>query len=158
MPRKRKQQWDIGDVFAVSQKDGVCSIGQALDLMMPNVATCSFYDIRCPPDYSPAQLCLPPDRLISCLSVARWELDSGAWKVILRGQPLMVDREQWANERFRSRGWEGARIHEPSVVEDFLDAFYGLAPWDVYHDPDYLDSLLISPDKKPHNIILKKRV
>ena len=30
-----------------------------------------------------------------------------------------------------------------------------LAPWDDWHDPFYLDKLLLSPDKKPKNVILK---
>ena len=157
MPRKRKEQWRNGDVFTVPQRDGMRSIGQILDTMMANVVTCAFYDIRCAPDCPPAQLSLSPDKLISCVSVAKWHLDSGAWEVVLRGQPLMVDREHWANERYRSQGWVGAIHYDPGIIEDFLDAFYGLVPWDDYHDPHYLDSLLVSPNKKPSNIVLKKR-
>jgi len=42
-------------------------------------------------------------------------------------------------------------------IAEFLNAYYGLVPWDDWADPNYLDKLLISPDKKPKNIIFKNR-
>jgi len=153
---RRKQQWGIGDVFIVPQKDGMWSIGQVLDLMMPNVVTCAFYDIRCSSDCLDVRLPLPFDKVISSLTVPRWNLDLGAWKVIIRGQPVMLEKKYWANEQFRQRDWVGSHTYTPPVVEGFLNAFYGLEPWDDYYDPNILDSLLISPDKKPKHVILKK--
>jgi hypothetical protein len=166
MVGRRKQKWDIGDVFIIPQKDGMCSLGQILEavcipptstMTRPNVVTCSFYDIRCTPDFLDVRLPLPFDKLISSLSVPRWSLDSGAWKIIVRGQPVTLEKKYWANEQFRQRDWVGSRQHDPGVAEGFLNAFYGLEPWDDYYDPNYLDSLLISPDKKPKHVMLKKQ-
>jgi hypothetical protein len=41
--------------------------------------------------------------------------------------------------------------------QQFLDAFRGLAPWDAFKNPAYLDRLLVSPAKKPTTrIVLSK--
>ena len=161
-----KQKWDVGDVFIVPQKDGMWSIGQILEavcipptsrMRRPNIVTCAFYDIRCSSDCNNIKLPLPFDKLISSLSVPRWSLDSGAWKVIVRGQPVTLERMYWANEQFREQDWVGSSDYSPSVVEGFLNAFYGLEPWDDYYDPNILDSLLMSPDKKPKHVILKRQ-
>ena len=37
---------------------------------------------------------------------------------------------------------------EGSAIIDDLLSYFSLAPWDDWHDPEYLDKLLISPDKK----------
>lgn len=36
-----------------------------------------------------------------------------------------------------------------------MNAYYSLVPWNSFHDPNYLDSLLISIDKKPNKVVLK---
>ena len=156
--RRRRQQWDIGDVFIVPQQDGLWSVGQVIGLMDPPYgAICAFYDILCEPDCQDVATPLPFDKLISSLSVTKEALKWGEWKVIKKQQPVTLDRKHWANEPFRERRWVGAIIHNTVVVEAFLNAFYALEAWDDYHNPNYLDSLLISPDKKPKNLILKKQ-
>ncbi len=98
---------------------------------------------------------LPLEYLISILSVSREQLDFGKWKVVGH-QPIAIDTELWPNEEFRSDRWVGAKIYDASIVEELLDAYNGLAPWDDWYDPDYLDKLLVSPEKKPAHIFYKK--
>jgi len=43
-----------------------------------------------------------------------------------------------------------------AIVNEFLNAYYALQPWDDWKDPHYLDSLLVSPDKKPTKLLYKK--
>jgi len=40
-------------------------------------------------------------------------------------------------------------------VENFLNAFHGLAPWDRYKDPNYFDEMLISEAIKPQVLVFK---
>ena len=40
-------------------------------------------------------------------------------------------------------------------MADFLSAYHKLLPWNHYHDPEYFDKLLISPDRKPLEVLLK---
>jgi hypothetical protein len=37
----------------------------------------------------------------------------------------------------------------------FMSAYYRLLPWNIAHDPEYFDKLLISKSKKPKNVLLK---
>jgi hypothetical protein len=46
-------------------------------------------------------------------------------------------------------GFVGASVHGSGILNEFVNAFYGLTPWDDWHDPYYLDHLLVSPEKKP---------
>ena len=43
----------------------------------------------------------------------------------------------------------GAKIIGSGIVNEFVEAFYGLVPWDDWKAPHYLDSLLISEAAKP---------
>jgi len=154
MSRRKKQYWSVGDIFSIQQRDRNWSIGQILDLMMPNVVTCAFYDIRSSGDNPIERIQLTPDRLISCVSVSREQLDNGKWKVIGHQQPA-VGKDYWPNEKFRDCGWVGAKIYDAGIIEEFLDAFYGLVPWDDWHHPNYLDRFLVSPEKKPEHLVFK---
>ncbi len=153
MATRKRQQWNVGDVFLVRQGDDQWSAGQILDQMMPNVVSCAFYDVRVA---QPEAVLLPlvPGALIAVASVTRDGLDSGTWKVV-GNAPIGVERRLWPNEQFRNAGWIGAKIYDAGIVEEFFEAFHGLVPWDNWKDPNYLDRLLISPEKKPANLVYK---
>lgn len=153
MPRKKR--WSIGDIFSIKQSDGYSTIGQTLDLMMPNIVSCALYDIRYLGDVPPERIELPFEKLFSAITVNRHFLDSGAWPILAHATRALK-RKLWPNERFRELGWVGAVSYDCELAEDFLEAFYGLAAWDDGHDPNFLDEFLISPDKKPKNLIYKK--
>ena len=51
----------------------------------------------------------------------------------------------------------GINTEGSAIIDDFIKAYFSLAPWDDWHDPEYLDKLLISPDKKPENLIYKNK-
>ena len=123
--------------------------------MMKNVASCAFYDIRVPCDANRAPDDLLVSRLIAVLSVTREQLDFGKWRVVGSNR-VALDRQLWPNEEFRQDLWVGAKIYDASIAEEFLDAYNGLVPWDDWHDPQYLDKLLVSPDKKPKHLLYKK--
>jgi len=52
-------------------------------------------------------------------------------------------------ETLRRSGFIGAKVRGSGIVEEFVNAFYGFAPWDDWYVPDYLDAFLISASKKP---------
>jgi hypothetical protein len=151
-----KQYWRVGDVFVVPQQDEICSVGQVLDHMMKNVVSCAFYDIRVPCADAAGPFSLDPDRAIAALSVTREQLDFGRWRVV-GNQPVAIARESWPNEGCREQQWVGARIYDAAIAEDLLDAYNGLTPWDKWKDPQYLDKLLVNPDRKPKHLLFKNR-
>jgi hypothetical protein len=67
-----------------------------------------------------------------------------------------VARSDFPYEHLRKSGWVGAKIRGAGVVEEFINAFYGLLPWDSRYDPEYFDKLLISPAKRPSRLIFKQ--
>lgn len=156
MKNRRKQKWGVGSVFSIEQTDGHVSLGQVVDLMFPNAPTCIFYDIRYPVGNLPEKIKLAEDKIIAALSTTREQLDRGDWQV-LDCQPPALKQEFWPNEQFRELRWVGAKTHGSGIVTDFLEAFYGLFPWDHYLDPDYFDKLLFSKAKKPARLIFKKQ-
>ena len=60
-------------------------------------------------------------------------------------------------EPLRASGFIGATITGSGIVDDFVNAFHGLAPWDDWHDPRYLDTLLLDPSKKPRGLVYKDK-
>ena len=78
--RRRKQTWDIGDLFTISLADGTYCIGRVVGFEPEalNSAICAFYAHRV--DSIPnMELNLSEDELISVLFVTRDLLDSGDW-------------------------------------------------------------------------------
>lgn len=154
--RKTRQSWGVGDVFSIPQKDGFCCLGQIVDLPMPNAPSCALYDIRHAVGTTPASAILPLERVLSAVSTTADRLDHHHWKVFFR-LPVALQQQFWPNEPARDSHWVGARTYGSGIVENFLDAYYGLIPWDFYKDPNYFDKLLFFGRKRPKNVIFKKK-
>jgi hypothetical protein len=120
--RRKRQEWLIGDVFVVRQLDEMCSLGQVLTLMMPNVVSCAFFDIRLSCDGANGAIELSLQQLIAVMSVTRERLDFGEWTIVghqhvtvgsgavaeRRISPEPLDRRQ--NLRCRNRSVVPQRI------------------------------------------------
>lgn len=150
---KRRTPLKEGDIFVVPQLDGRWTPAQVLNLMMPNVPSCAFYRTRLAPPFLPP-LQLERNDIFSALTVTRDLLDSRRWPIV-DAAPVQLERARWPNEQYRSRRWVGSKTYGSGIVEDFLNAFHGLAPWDQYKDPNYFDRLLLSESWKPAKVILK---
>jgi len=154
--RQKKQVWKEGDVFFVPLKDKSWGVGQVIDLMMPNVIRCLFFELKFQniPDAIDVSDLIGHE--ISCVAVTREQIDYGVWKV---GQnlPIEIERSSLPNEQFRRTGWVGSKIYDAALAEDFLDSFFGLLPWDDWYDPNFLDEFLLSSNKKPKNLLFKKQ-
>ena len=57
----------------------------------------------------------------------------------------------------KKQKWQVGDYFGIPIEDDFIKAYFSLAPWDDWHDPEYLDKLLISPDKKPESLIYKNK-
>lgn len=157
MPRGRKKiDWSPGDLFTVRLKDNSRVIGQVLDLMMPNIVSVAFADIRLDDDSSTVDpSSFSRERAFATLSTWRDPLDSGHWPIVGH-KPFVLQRREWPNEQYRSNDWIGAKHYNTALVEAFLNAYYGLAPWDTWYDPLFFDRLLFDGTKRPPNVILTK--
>ncbi|MGG8166425.1 hypothetical protein PGO42_06635 [Klebsiella aerogenes] len=98
---------------------------------------------------------LSNDELISVLFVTRDLLDSGAWKVFSSSSKDFSLSKYFDISSLRNVGFVGVKIIGSGLIIELLNACYMLSLWNDYANPDYLDSLLLSPDKKPKNVLLK---
>jgi hypothetical protein len=149
MARKRKCQWQAGDVFAVPLPDGTRCAGQVLGIRgnYIHVVNCAFFDIRFKPNEGPQRVC-DMQKLIAALATTRESLDYCLWEVFGR-EPVCLPRSSWPNEQYADKNYVGAVTEGSGIVSEFLAAYYGLYPWNGYKDPEYFDKLLLSPQKRP---------
>ena len=153
MSRKRVR-WSEGDIFVIELNDGTYINGQILDLQMKNVVRCALFNER-ENNIRPIELCCQQNNLISLIATTREQLDYGIWEII-GNKEIEINRVEYPNEQFRGNGWIGAKIYDASIIEEFVEAFYALTPWDNWADPNYLDKLLYDINLKPANIILSR--
>jgi len=155
--KQTKQQWETGNIFLVELKDGKFVLGQIVgrEADVLNNVSCAFFDIRVSNlnDLERTQD-LPVSKIFSILFVTREFLDSGKWK-IAGSRHVSVEKRLFHYEVLREKGFVGAKVIGSGIVIEFLNAFYGLHPWDDWKDPNYLDKLLLSNDKKPATLVFK---
>jgi hypothetical protein len=157
VPRKKRVEIKSGDVFVIPLSNGKFAVGQVLDMGMTNTARIALFDEVIETTFEPdtKSLC-ETGKLISLIQVTREQLDYGVWKIITNKE-VLIPLEKYPNEVFRERNWIGATIHDAAIAEDFVHAFFTLAPWDDWFDPNYLDKFLVDQSKKPKVLIFIKQ-
>ena len=154
--KQKKQKWQNGDLFLIPLNNGLGVLGQVLDLQMPNVVRCVIFEETYLLNES-IQLNnyqVENDKVISLIACTREQLDFSVWKIIATAK-VQVPVSKFPNEKYRCNGWVGSIIYDAAIVEEFVNAFYCLCFWDDWANPNYLDELLISIDKKPKQLLFK---
>jgi len=159
MPRGiPKKKWKVGDLFVVQTSDGKFVLGQIVgrEASAMNSISVAFFDRRLdsPNEAVNAAASVNANDAFAILFVTRDQLDSGKWQLVGCLEPI-IPQAMLPYENLRQTGFVGAKIIGSGIANKFLDAFYALRPWDAWHNPNYLDGLLISPAKKPANLIYK---
>ena len=156
--KRKKTIWNPNDVFAIPLLNGNYVIGHILDQRMVNIVRVALYNENIK-DLNNIDLTvlINDENLISLIEVTREQLDYGVWK-ILGNKTTTIPINRYANEAFRSNKWINSIVHDAALAEDFINSYYGFLPWDDWYDPNYLDEYLISPDKKPSNLLYKPKV
>src|SRR5215471_2046593 len=114
----------------------------------------AFFDHRTDHPEEAMETNLSSSGVFSVVFATRDLLDSGAWRIVGR-RPVELPSEMFPYENTREAGWVGAKVIGSGNLNEFVNAYFGLTPWDDWKDPTYLDKLLISPDKKPKKLLLK---
>lgn len=151
---RRKQRWSAGDVFTIPLIDGSFSVGQVVTPAPGalNSVVCTFSSKRLLEKISPIDA---PDvsSVIAIRFVSRDLLDSWRWEV------SGYASNTWAAQRIdfqalERKGFVGVEITGSANIVSLMNAFHGLAPWNKFYDPLYLDKLLLSPELKPAKVML----
>jgi len=156
--KRRRQPWSVGDVFAMPIMDGRFALGQVVgrEPRALNSVTVALFD-RVVSDAGEAEtVTLTAAEAFSVLLTSPDLLDSGTWSVATN-HPIAVLRGMLPYEELRDTGFVGAKIYGSAIVAEFVNAYFGLIPWDDWKDPNYLDGLLLSSEKKPAKVRLKTK-
>ncbi|EOF4387086.1 Imm26 family immunity protein [Salmonella enterica subsp. enterica] len=154
--RRKKQKWDIGDLFTILLSDGSFCVGEVVgyEPKALNSAICAIYDyhISDVPDKAPI---LSEDELVSVQFVTRDSLDYGMWKIFAHASDEFPLGKYIDLEDRRNKGFIGTSSYGSGSITQLMNAYYKLLPWDHFFDPQYFDKILVSPDKKPRDVIYK---
>jgi len=146
------QPFAPGDVFGVPLPDGSMGVGQVLSLEPDalNSVGCVFLAAT----VDAGVLSGAPDPIAALLTTPDL-LKSGAWPV-KASAPVVLPREEWPYEAYRALHWVGVKVTGSRNAQALLAAYHCLAPWDDWHDPTYLDSLLLAGVSRPHGVLLSR--
>lgn len=155
--RNKKTPWAVGDIFTIKLNNGKYGVGHVLSQRMVNTIRIALYDETLDnlENINLENLCKEND-LLSLIEVTKEQIDFGAWKV-MGNKPTTIPVSRHANEQYRHLDWVGSNIKDAAIAEDFMNAFYGLHPWDDWYDPEYYDKMLVDKHKKPSHLIYKKK-
>lgn len=148
---KARKKWKAGDIFAIPLNDGRFSAGQVVGVEsdMPESATIALFDK--PVEYASRESVCPElqgSTVYSSLFATVDHLQSGAWMCVCN-EAIQTEVRPKDFYTHQASGWIGARVIGSAIISEFVNAYYGLAPWDNWHDPNFLDTLLWSKDFKP---------
>lgn len=155
---RKSVKYAAGDFFLVPLLNSRYAVGQIVKPLevgaMGSFSCVLFFRSLQHPDDLPCGEISSGDAFAALL-VTPDLLNGGRWIVQKAGR-MIVPEERLPFAKMRADGFVGAKIRGSKLVEDFLNASFALIPWDDWHDPRYLDTFLISPEKKPGNLILKQ--
>lgn len=143
MVTKKRQKVNVGDVFAIPLLDGTSGLGQVIEEWMPQIICIAVFDgIIKDTDHLDLS---SVGSAIALPSVAAAEIKKGYWKTVGH-LPLQIDATAAPHKIFEHNRYIGAVWSAGAVIEDFLNAFHGLASWEPYPGkPGRLRELLLPP-------------
>lgn len=150
---RRNAKFGDGDIFGVAMPDGRFAIGQVLSAtpIALGAVGCALFD----------EVVGPRTQIVSTNSTGRAIavqvvipdlIKRHIWPIIGNLPPL-VPPSRRPYEAFRERNWIGAKVLGSGVIRVFMSAYHGLVPWDEFHDPGYLDTLLLPGVAIPGNVV-----
>jgi len=145
------RNWEAGDIFLVQIKNDEYVPGQIVRFEDRTLhsASCAFFDQKVKTIEEGSEIILEFSKCFSAVLVTPDGLDSGVWPIV-GNQDVLLPKKLWPFEKklkrklFRRKG-NGARIYGSGVVDDFLNAYFGLKAWDSYKDPNFFNEMLLFP-------------
>jgi hypothetical protein len=143
---KRRLKWSPGDLFAVPLCDGTFGFAQAVAPVDTWAVDFALLAIR---SSKPE---LPPERLQRNDAVAvhatwRTVITGGHWCFTATNE-ILISPELCPNQRLIAAGQIGVSHSSWGLLEDFLSAYHGAFPWNLYPAFDF-DSFLLPGVTRP---------
>jgi hypothetical protein len=150
--RPKPKPWAVGNVAAVPLPDSTFALAQvvSLDPGIKKMDTIAYFDIRLTKDQL-RQVSVAPtaDHVISIQFTERRALTRGDWLVVCASPVNLagIELPSLRSTDTPSFGRSGPRLYDTGTITLFLEAFFGLRPWDLM--PALFDQLLLHPKLKP---------
>ena len=133
MPARDHAPPQQADLFLVPLLDGGSALGQVIAADVEGAVHLCLSDLR-----GPDPAAIPASRALATLYTEPRPFLTGQWQVI--GYEALPAPARAAERPHRP---EGTAVHDPAVIEAFLNAVHGLYPWDGFPDADFFTSLLL---------------
>lgn len=137
----KRTRWKPGFVFALPLADGSFGIAQSIapvESWAVDLALLSDRFSKVPSD-------VPALNRASVVSIqATWSRSlNGGWWAKIGSAPLVVEPDECPNQKLLFRGEKGVGCTHSSegLLQDFLSAYHGLIPWNVYPAHNFDDRL-----------------
>lgn len=132
----------VGDLFLVPRMDGKYVLGQVIHEWQKDVICIAVFDIVVADPKTPANFVISKSIVISMPSVGKAEISRGYWPTF-GAAPVMVDARLGPHYEFEQQDFLGASWHSGKMIEDLVNAYYGLGTWEPYPGrPGHLHSML----------------
>jgi len=150
----KKQTWQAGDLFTIELEDGSFALGLVLlsDLNTFDGPLCVFSSSKYEHPNKNPEITLKD--AVSIVFTSSDQLDKAAWKVVGR-QNIDLYKQYFCKYLKEDFSMIGIEIIGSGIIRRFMDACFGLYPWDGFFNPAFLDDLLLPGINRPDLIILK---
>lgn len=145
MIRSTNAKIENNSIFAVPLLDGSHAIG-VFHKFTPkplNSCICSFYNYATNKTELEIENKLNRENAISLIFTTPDSLKAGKW-LMLDGSKSVFQDSELPDFKYNQIGsYKGAKVYGSGIVRKFLNAYFGLMPWDMMKDPDYFQNLLL---------------
>ena len=131
------------DLFTIPLLDGGVGLGQIIAPDLNGAVQCLISDLR-----GTEPRAIPGAHVLAILYTQPRPFQTRSWTVIGYDTLPAVARPR------RSLLLDPPIVHDPAVIEAFLNAAHGLYPWDGFPDPGFFASLLLPgvPEPEPRRL------
>lgn len=155
---RKKQQWQVGDYFGIPIQNESFAIGQILGRYDWIGVACIISNIQTNKKTDLNKIEIPDNNIISAIFITEESLNKGFWPILLQGCVNRTVLEKYFPniDKVENGDIVGITTEGSAIIDDFIQAYFGLKAWNDWYESDFLDKeILISPDKKPDNVIYK---
>jgi hypothetical protein len=132
----------VGDLFLIPRIDGKYVLGQVIHEWRENIICIAVLDVVVADKKIPTNFSLSDSTVISMPSVAKVEISRGYWPTF-GAAPVIVDARLGPHYEFERQDFLGASWFSGKMIEDLVNAYYGLSTWEPYPGrPGHLHSML----------------
>lgn len=154
---KKRQKWEIGDIFTVPLKNNEYGLGQIIEYEKQALGSvvCTFSNTKLLEVPEAKIDFLDETSIISVQFVTPDLLDIGEWRTIGHMNPPSV-KKYMDIRRLRKKDFIGAKVYGSKILYHFLNAYHKLDAWDMMHDIEYFDKMLLPNVERPSDLIFEK--